>query len=56
MNEDYDSAKVIKAEIDKVRASSFIPWIEDLIAQHLGPTPKSQSSQMRYTQQQFNQA
>jgi len=35
MNEDYDSAKIIKLEIDKVRQALFNPYIEDLIQNHL---------------------
>ena len=34
-NEDYDSAKIIKLEIDKVRSALFNPFIEDLIQNHL---------------------
>lgn len=41
MNEDYDAAKIIKIEIDKIRSAMFNPWIEDLIAQHLGMPSKS---------------
>lgn len=32
MNEDYDSAKVIKLEIDKMRGAMTIPWVEDMVA------------------------
>ena len=36
MNEDYDAAKIIKLEIDKVRQAMFNPAIEALIMSHLG--------------------
>lgn len=36
MNEDYDAAKIIKLEIDKVRQAMFNPAIEELIMSHLG--------------------
>ena len=36
MNEDYDAAKIIKLEIDKVRQAMFNPAIEELIMGHLG--------------------
>ena len=32
MNEDYDAAKIIKVEIDKIRQAMFNPWVEDLIS------------------------
>jgi hypothetical protein len=32
MSEDYDSAKIIKIEIDKMRGAMFNPFVEDLIA------------------------
>jgi hypothetical protein len=31
MNEDYDAAKVIKLEIDKLKMASFDPWVEDIL-------------------------
>lgn len=30
-NEDYDAAKIIKIEMDKLRQAAFNPWIEELI-------------------------
>lgn len=30
-NEDYDAAKVIKNEIDKLRQAAFNPYLEELI-------------------------
>ena len=35
-NEDYDAAKVIKVEIDKVRQALYNPIIEEMIQNHLG--------------------
>lgn len=35
-NEDYDAAKVIKVEIDKVRQALYNPQIEEMIQMHLG--------------------
>lgn len=29
INEDYDAAKIIKLEIDKMRTAMFNPWVED---------------------------
>ena len=52
MNEDYDQAKQVKIEIDKLRGAMFNPYVEDLIANHLGVPNKSQtpsSQHMRYT-------
>lgn len=31
MNEDYDAAKVIKQEIDKLKIAAHDPWIEQII-------------------------
>lgn len=46
MNEDYDAAKIIKSEIDKIKAAMFNPWVEELIQSHMGPqkmqTPMAQ--------------
>jgi hypothetical protein len=39
MSEDYDAAKIIKQEIDKVRSAMYNPWVEEIIANHMG-TPK----------------
>jgi len=36
VNEDYDAAKIIKVEIDRVRAGLINPFVEDLIQNHLG--------------------
>ena len=58
MSEDYDAAKIIKLEIDKMRGAMFNPFVEDLIAQHLGvppnKSPNPTAQQMRYTANQFN--
>ena len=55
MNEDYDAAKIIKLEIDKVRQAMFNPAIEELIKGHLGvnqaKTP--QGHMMRGTNNNF---
>ncbi len=55
MNEDYDAAKIIKLEIDKVRGAMFNPAIEELIMGHLGvnqaKTP--QAHMMRGTHNAF---
>ncbi len=37
MNEDYDAAKVIKNEIDKLKQASYNPWIEEIIQRTVGP-------------------
>lgn len=56
MNEDYDTAKAIKVEIDRQRQGISNPWIEELIAEHLGVPPKAATpSQMRHTGNQFSQ-
>jgi len=56
MSEDYDTAKAIKVEIDRQRQAISNPWIEELIAEHLGVPPKSSTpSQMRHTGNQFSQ-
>lgn len=41
MNEDYDAAKIIKIEIDKIRQATYNPWVEELIANHMGVPQKS---------------
>jgi hypothetical protein len=28
MNEDYDAAKIIKIEIEKLKEASYNPWLE----------------------------
>lgn len=61
LNEDYDAAKIIKLEIDKVRGAMFNPFIEELIIGHLGvsqhnnnnPGSKTPQGNMRGTQNQF---
>jgi hypothetical protein len=35
-NEDYDGAKVIKMEMDKLRAAAVNGWVEDLIRNYIG--------------------
>eukprot|EP00350_Pseudokeronopsis_sp_OXSARD2_P004595 CAMPEP_0170552876 /NCGR_PEP_ID=MMETSP0211-20121228/10768_1 /TAXON_ID=311385 /ORGANISM="Pseudokeronopsis sp., Strain OXSARD2" /LENGTH=40 /DNA_ID= /DNA_START= /DNA_END= /DNA_ORIENTATION= len=30
-NEDYDAAKVLRNEMNKLKEAAFNPWIEDLI-------------------------
>lgn len=47
-NEDYEAAKIIKLEMDKLRQATYNPWIENLIAQFLqGPNPNKQQMQMQ---------
>ena len=48
MNEDYDAAKVIKVEIEKLKQASYNPWIEEIIQKIVGP-----NNQMRATNNQF---
>ncbi len=31
VNEDYDSAKILKAEKDRLKAVAFSPWVQELI-------------------------
>lgn len=31
MNEDYDAAKIIKMEIEKLKQASFNPWLEEIV-------------------------
>lgn len=31
MNEDYDAAKIIKIEIEKLKEASHNPWLESII-------------------------
>lgn len=31
MSEDYDAAKIIKQEIEKLKQASYDPWIEEII-------------------------
>jgi hypothetical protein len=31
MNEDYDAAKIIKNEIEKLKTAAFNPWIEEIL-------------------------
>ena len=31
MNEDYDAAKIIKIEIEKLKQASYNPWLEQII-------------------------
>ena len=37
MNEDYDAAKIIKMEIEKLKEASFNPWLEGIIQGITGP-------------------
>ena len=57
MNEDYDAAKIIKLEIDKVRQAMFNPFIEELIIGHLGVNQNAaktpQANMMRGTHNNF---
>lgn len=40
MNEDYDAAKIIKMEIEKLKQASFNPWLESIInSMQGGPMP-----------------
>lgn len=36
MNEDYDAAKVIKQEIDRLKSAAYDPWIEEVL-QRINP-------------------
>ena len=38
MNEDYDAAKLIKSEIDKLKMAAYDPWIEEIIKRN-SPNP-----------------
>jgi hypothetical protein len=31
MNEDYDAAKVIKSEIERLKSAAYDPWIEEIV-------------------------
>ena len=37
LNEDYDAAKIIKMEIDKLRQASYNPWLEEIIQSQMAP-------------------
>jgi hypothetical protein len=39
MNEDYEAAKIIKLEIDKLKQASYNPWIEEIIARMMNTGP-----------------
>ena len=36
LNEDYDAAKVIKIEIEKLKQASYNPWLESIISNIIG--------------------
>lgn len=38
MNEDYDAAKIIKQEIDKLKMAAYDPWVEEIL-KRMQPTP-----------------
>lgn len=37
MNEDYDAAKIIKMEMEKLKQASFNPWLEEIIQKEMAP-------------------
>jgi len=52
MNEDYDAAKIIKMEIEKLKQASYNPWLESIISSMIGGgMPKG--SMMRKTSNDY---